>query len=259
MYPLLRRGDRLSTVAVVQTMLNRALRQGTHIDVDGNFGGQTRQALISYQVENDIHWDTQGVVGPYTWRSLIRGQNLQVLEAVDITERSDRRLYTTDFSLVGSRPIYSHGMSDGVRSVVHRILHQGRKGRVVLLRFHGHGSSSHMVLSAGTTGDMDSMFSLDFIDSLVGFVRVLSPLFCRLGSVELHGCNVGSGAAGRQLVRRLCGAWNVPVTAGIRTQFGGGESTFAFEGPVVTDCPGGVSLMNWSRSIPGAGLMSVAR
>ena len=42
----------------------------------------------------------------------------------------------------------------------------------------------------------------------------------------------------------------VPVTAGLRTQYGGGSSTFRFEGPTLTAFPGGGDLKSWARSRP---------
>ncbi|MGE4075548.1 MAG: hypothetical protein AB7F22_08335, partial [Reyranella sp.] len=67
------------------------------------------------------------------------------------------------------------------------------------------------------------------------------------GSVQLLGCDVGGGR-GSQLVARLATTWGVPVTAGLHTQFGGGNRTFRFEGPTVTGFPSG-DLKSWSQQM----------
>jgi len=83
MYPLLRQGDRLPTVAAVQILINRAMRRGEQIAVDGVFGPKTRDAVRAFQTKSHVRPD--GVVGEQSWRELIRGQGLQVIDAVDVT------------------------------------------------------------------------------------------------------------------------------------------------------------------------------
>lgn len=70
------------------------------------------------------------------------------------------------------------------------------------------------------------------------------------GSIELHGCRVGAGASGRRLLSGMASVCRVPVSAGLRRQYGSSWAA-RFEGPTVTVCPGGMSLADWSRSVVG--------
>jgi len=101
-YTLLRRGDHLPTVGVLQKLLSRA---GFHLDADGAFGRETLAAVRHYQRANRL--SHEGVVGKATWAHLIRGLSLQILDCVDIYDahwkeqlarhapklRNDRRKY----------------------------------------------------------------------------------------------------------------------------------------------------------------------
>jgi methionine-rich copper-binding protein CopC len=64
--PLLRRGDRGSSVAVLQESLNRVLAQ--QLEPDGIFGPLTQKAVRNFQQENNFIVD--GIVGPQTWSGL---------------------------------------------------------------------------------------------------------------------------------------------------------------------------------------------
>lgn len=59
--PVLRAGDKSLAVAVLQQLLN-------DLDVDGHFGGGTKDAVVDYQRENGLAAD--GIVGRKTWESL---------------------------------------------------------------------------------------------------------------------------------------------------------------------------------------------
>ena len=64
--PVLRQGD---MGADVETLQKQLLRHGfTPGDVDGQFGGQTRRALVEFQRAKGLNAD--GVAGPSTWQAL---------------------------------------------------------------------------------------------------------------------------------------------------------------------------------------------
>lgn len=64
--PVLRQGD---MGADVETLQRQLIRHGfTPGDVDGQFGGQTRRALVEFQRAKGLNAD--GVAGPSTWRAL---------------------------------------------------------------------------------------------------------------------------------------------------------------------------------------------
>ena len=249
MYPLLRRGDKLPTVAVVQIMINRKMKEGTYIKVDGMYGPETKQAVYDFQkASKKLRAD--GVVGKHTWNALVSGQSLEVIDSVDVTNPKDMGSEDAAIRRAGGTPILNFGMCRGVRVVKHEIHARAKAGGTVLLRFHGHGSPGEMGISVGTGAHASSEFGVTYLDSLAQFIASLAWIFPALGSAELHGCRVGAGQNGRRLCRGLAQAWGVPVTAGIRSQYGGGPSTFRFEGPVYTAFPYGGDLKSWAKSLP---------
>lgn len=64
--PTLRRGANGETVKKLQTLLNHAI--GAGLDVDGNFGSKTEEAVKEFQRMNGLTVD--GIVGPKTWAEL---------------------------------------------------------------------------------------------------------------------------------------------------------------------------------------------
>lgn len=132
-----------------------------------------------------------------------------------------------------------------IDAIIERANTVGRQGVITLLRFHGHGLPGMMGIShsedmsAFTT--YSNVISLPVINAQANEFARLRPYFAAGARVEFHGCNVGSGAAGQALLQRLSALWGVPVSAGSRTQIGGGDAshTFRFEGPVYTANPNG--------------------
>lgn len=247
MYPFLRKGDRLPTVATAQILLNRKLTIGTYIEVDGIFGKNTKKAVKEFQMVRGL--GMSGNVDRGTWAALIRDEALQVIDSVDVTNAKDMGYEDTAIAAAGGKPILNFGMCMGVKDATTKIEMKAHQGKVVLLRFHGHGSPGYMGISVGTGDEVSSEFGVTFLESLARYLQRLAPIFSPLGSAELHGCRVGAGRDGKRLLSALADAWGIPVTAGIKTQYGGGSSTFRFEGPTATRCPGNVSLRKWAKSI----------
>ncbi len=65
-YPLIRRGDSGNFVNILQYLLNE---YGYDLSVDGIFGGNTYQAVLNFQRNNNLTAD--GIVGPNTWNALL--------------------------------------------------------------------------------------------------------------------------------------------------------------------------------------------
>lgn len=65
-YPLIRRGDSGNFVKILQYLLNE---YGYDLSVDGIFGGNTYQAVLNFQRNNNLTAD--GIVGPNTWNALL--------------------------------------------------------------------------------------------------------------------------------------------------------------------------------------------
>ncbi|NMO55678.1 peptidoglycan-binding protein [Actinoplanes sp. TBRC 11911] len=65
-FPEVRQGDKNHPVKTVQDLLNA---QGFTVDVDGEFGPQTQQAVRDFQTTRSLSVD--GIVGPATWPALV--------------------------------------------------------------------------------------------------------------------------------------------------------------------------------------------
>src|SRR5262249_50808277 len=144
------------------------------------------------------------------------------------------------------------GMSGGVDFVMNQIAARaGGNGTVMLLRFHGHGNRGLQNLTGGEINGAPHLAAIsdDNFPQVVGSLQKITRVFAGFGSVQLLGCEVGGGAKGKSLVNKLANTWGVPVTAGQRTQFGGGAKTFVFEGPTISGFPGGVDLKAWSKQM----------
>lgn len=70
-------------------------------------------------------------------------------------------------------------------------------------------------------------------------------------------CETAKGPYGHTLLTNIANTLRIPATAGLRVQYGGGLTTFAFEGPTYTAIPGGGSLGSWCKALPDFVEMSV--
>lgn len=241
---ILRRGDRLPSVAVVQYFLN--LYGNQPIAIDGDFGNLTASALEAYQRAHGLV--VSGRVRDATWQHLNQ-RNLQLIDSVDVTDdenmHSDYRDYGPN-NRFGPDTILNYGMSLGVRNVIRQIRSQAQSGRVVLLRFHGHGAPGHQVVSSGESGNDGSSFDIDYGGNFWVLIESLRGIFSPLGSIEFHGCNVGKGVRGERLLRKVANVLKVPATAGVSVQYGGVRRSQRFEGRTRTFCPNDTSLRDWA-------------
>jgi hypothetical protein len=245
-YTLLRQGDRLPSVGVLQKLLNRT---GAKLKADGEFGSRTRDAVVAFQRERRMTPD--GVVGESTWSRLAASSWLPILDCVDVF---DEDLYQGDAQNIiraGGNPILIGGMSRGVQQATAAITARGRS--VFLLRFIGHGASGWQGVSAGKGGVGEQRAALHYVNAPVAHVLGLQQVFGPHGNVELHGCHVAKGARGHQFLTSLARSFGVPVTAGTATQY----ATFRFDGPTFTAFPPGQTLGSWSASLPEFPPMSV--
>jgi hypothetical protein len=164
---------------------------------------------------------------------------------IDVVDGTDPQLVNgevADIREAGGDPIVMYGMSNAVASMVDQvILRAGATGTIDLLRLHGHGSAGSMYVAAGEEDQDRNLSSINVFTRGAGpSVRRLRAYFAPGGRAMLLGCEVASGRAGKLLIKSLADVWNVPVSAGSRTQYGGNAATtFRFEGPVYTAYPGG--------------------
>ena len=182
MYPFLRTGDRIPSVAAVQILINRKMSQGTYIGVDGIYGRNTREAVRTFQRSKRLAPD--GKVGKNTWAALISGENIQVIDSVDLTNHKDMGYEDAAIRAAGGNPIVNFGMCNGIKVVTQKIQQHASTGAVALLRFHGHGSPGEMGVTTGTGSELSSEFGVTFLDSLARHLQQLAPIFSPFGSAE---------------------------------------------------------------------------
>jgi hypothetical protein len=251
-------GDANPKVVGLQILLNQ---RGANLNVDGIFGPKTRKAVVAFQSSRGL--DMDGIVGKDALPRLLECTGLSVVDAVDITEESDLPNEPVEIKKAGGNPLLTGGMCNGVQAVVNEIRQEATgPSSILLLRFHGHGHAGSMGLAKGKGGWTDqsgnkvyvgpeemSQIAVENIARLSPVLRTLAPYFVLFGSVELHGCHTGQGAAGSSLLTTLANLWGVPVSAGKNVQYGGAGQTFTFEGPVVTVYPNFADLRSWAKQV----------
>jgi hypothetical protein len=262
-YTFLALGDKLPSVGVLQKLLNRA---GAKLDSDGIFGPRTLAAVQQFQRANHLKQD--GIVGKKTWAKLTESVNLPIIDCVDVFDsfqreellRANKRKeadamsdsYDTevaDIRAVGGNPLVIGGMSNGVEQAITLIRNEASE--TFLLRFHGHGYPGSAGIAAGSGGPNElNRINAQSIPLLRGVIGRLKPVFGPYGAVQFMHCETGRGPAGQQMLTTVASILGVPATAGVNTQYGGGEKTFRFEGPTYTAVPNGQSLKEWCRALP---------
>lgn len=263
-YTYLHMGDQLPTVGILQKLLNRT---GAKLDPDGVFGPKTFAAVKQFQ--RTRHLTPDGIVGKETWPCLVDGVNLPILDCVDVFDSFQKEEYlrkketkkaaetadsyageVKDIRTVGGKPFVIGGMSNGVEQAISLICSCSRGA--FLLRFHAHGYAGSVGVGAGSGGPNEmNRINAESIPQLRGVIARLKQVFGAYGSIQLMSCHTGQGHDGRDMVDTFASLAEVPVTAGIQLQYGGGGvSTFRLEGPTYTAIPDGQSLKQWCRDLP---------
>jgi hypothetical protein len=134
--------------------------------------------------------------------------------------------------------------SDTLHQLVDFIVDTVRvRGRIRLLRIHGHGSPGwflHGLLTTDTVQEPRDRRQLARVRHC--FDR---RMVCE---ADLMGCSVAGGEDGRQLLTALADLWRVPVAAGVGVQRGGNRSTtYTFEGAVWMAYPRDGNRPRWVR------------
>ncbi len=248
-YPLIRQGDKLPAVGVLQMLLNA--RVNSSLVADGDFGSRTKAAVQSFQRARP-GLTADGAVGINTWpRISYTASNLKIVDCVDVFDPSLYRLETQDIIRAGGDPLLMGGASNGVEQAITNILATVGSG-VFLLRFHGHGAPGVAGVSDGhgsIRGEHLSSIHAGNWPTIEPHVRRLRSIFGPYGCIQFMHCETGNGPQGRAILEKVATATGVPASGGVRTQYGGGTRTFRFEGPTFTAFPSG-DLRSWSRSLP---------
>ena len=231
-YVIAQQGNILPAVAVVQVLLSRA---GNTTTPDGNFGSRTKEAVRQFQRDH---------------RPLVvdREPGFTVLDCIDVGDPSLYDLEVGHARRHGGNPLVIGGMCNGVEQAVTMICGAAAAGSVSLLRFHGHGSSGGAGIGVGDWSLGEDQ-NIARAGNAGAFTRLRS-IFSRYGCIQFMHCSTGSGARGTAVLQAIANATGVPATAAIRVQYGGGSTTFRYEGPTKTVAPGGGSLRSWASNLP---------
>ena len=140
------------------------------------------------------------------------------------------------------------GMCNGVGQMVTEIIKitSNPPKKIRLLRIFSHGAEGIMAVSMGDGSSPkyspDHRASIDVTNfsAIKADLAKLKDKFAEGAVVELHGCSVGGGKPGDQLLQDLADLWGVQVRAGTMVQFSGNQDNqIKFEGPTKTASPGG--------------------
>ncbi|HSD16420.1 MAG TPA: peptidoglycan-binding domain-containing protein [Thermomonas sp.] len=244
-YAIAEQGNVLPIAAVVQVLLTRA---GYATKADGHFGGKTKKAVQDFQRDHrPLAMD--GRVSVQTWPRLVdREPGFTVLDCIDVGDPSLYDLEVGHARRHGGNPLVVGGMCNGVEQAVSMICGAAAPGSLGLLRFHGHGSAGGAGLGAGDWADGDHG---NIVNSrTVGMFGRLKSLFSPYGCIQFMHCSTGSGRSGSATLQAIANATGVPASAALNIQYGGGSTTFRFEGPTKTATPGGGDLKSWAARLP---------
>lgn len=254
------RGDTGPRVVLLQSLLNA---KGASLTIDGLYGPKTQAALVEFQNSNPVV--VRGKANEDTWPALLADTGLEVVDPVDV---NDPAYYDASFftEQAGTRTLRTGAMSNGVQSVVGRVIQQVRgPGSIALLRLWGHGNLGRwLTISVGEVVDFTkknraggqavarewrSYIDLAHFDALAPILRQWRPYFAPFASVEHHGCSLAKVDRTRAVMDKLADLWNVPVTAAFTDQWIPFDkaTAFRFQGRTYTAFPMRRTLSSWAR------------
>lgn len=145
------RNDHGPLVVTMQVLLNRLGE--SPIQIDGQFGSETEEAVRQYQSQRRL--GVSGKIDDLTWQSMADEAHVCAIDAVDIYDPKLEGPART--RAAGPGLITTGGASNGLASVVSRIIEKAaNQGNVAVLRFIGHGGYGAMAVSGGSRSLRDS-------------------------------------------------------------------------------------------------------
>jgi len=244
-------GEHGPRVVLLQILLNR---KGNILAVDGAFGPKTKAAVVDFQ-KTIPGVDPNGHVQPSTFNPLFRDSNLSIVDVVDVGDPMLQQREAEQLRAAGSVPIELGLMCNGVGQMVSDVIQRAGSSPIALLRMTGHGNLGRwMTVSVGSVAHLPqpeydiiaaeyySYISPAHFSELKSLLSQLTRCFASFGSMEHLGCSIGSRPESRKLMQGLASLWNVPISAGIRTQV----SVLHFDGPSHTEYPRRQTLSGWS-------------
>lgn len=172
-----------------------------------------------------------------------------VIDVVDIGDKNLLEMEVKDLQAKG-RSVIMHDSVPGnaVRQMIYSVIRTAKTpGTITLLRLHGHGLPGLIGVSMGRKMKKSQFqngapifISNNNVHTFATEFAQLRPYFTSDGRIELMGCYVAEGKEGISLLKNMAKLAGVPVSGGSMIQYGGGNKTFAIEGPVFTAFPDGM-------------------
>ena len=253
-------GDQGPKVVLLQILLNR---RGNSLKVDGAYGEKTRAAVASFQSGSPA--PRPGDVDPTTFNALFQDSQLSIVDVVDAGDPMVPETVEPVLSVAGAGPpielgLMCNGVGQMISDVIQRAAHP-----IALLRMTGHGNLGRwMTVSVGSVAHAEpgpyqeaaseyySYIDLRHFNQLREVLAPLTSHFASFGSMEHHGCTIGSVPDSRQMMQKLADVWKVPITAGMGLQ--NAEGVLRFPGAVFTAYPENGTLPSWSAQFRGRSL-----
>ena len=255
---LIKRSHTGPRVIMLQGILRRL--GASELRIDGDFGQATYDAVKAFQSRADVRLTSDGQVGIETWKALERISGYRVINIVDAEDPAQRTRVMGGLNRAGASDIIlMWGQSNAVESAVSQALEMaGASGGVAMVRFYSHGGQGAQNVAAGHDGSMMQHlagFSTSNFSQVRSSFAKLGDILAAFGCVDLMGCSVGGGTAGRQLLSGIADAVNRPVEAGVNTQYSAdqGYEPYNFEGAVLKIYPGGASRNSWGQRVQNMG------
>ena len=247
--------EKSARVVALQILLNRDPSIRPRLVTDGSFGAKTAAAVDKFRAQVMLESGPKGVADPPMWSLLLRRAQLQVIDAIDITDPAVLEIALPKLTSPSTTVIESGGMSNGIAQLVTEIRAraQGQQS-IMMLRLHGHGAPGLIAVSAGSrrsTGGIDgiaaqSVITTSLLQTLAPVLSQLRPLMHDFGFIELHSCRIAQGANGMSFVRQLANIIGAPVRAALSKQQA--KDVYALVGPTFSGFPGNVTLRHWGLS-----------
>ena len=248
-------GEKSARVVALQILLNRDPSIRPRLVTDGSFGAKTAAAVDRFRAQVMKQSGPKGVADAPIWSFLLTRAQLQVVEAVDITDPAVVEIALPKLTSPSAIVIESGGMSNGVAQLVNDIRARAKgQQSIMMLRLHGHGGPGLVAVSAGSrhsTGGIDgiaahAVITLSLLQSLAPVLAQIGPLMHNFGFIELHSCRIAQGANGMTFVRELANVVGAPVRAGLSKQQM--ADVYTLVGPTFSGFPGNVTLRKWGLS-----------
>ena len=248
---LVKKGDHGPRVVMVQGLLRAT---GNPVVIDGSFGPMTEAAVIRYKAT--LPGATPGgQIDLETWRVIERTTGYRIINVVDAEDAAQRQRVMSGLTRAGAEAIIMYGMSNAVTQAIGEVIDRaGGSGTLAMIRFYSHGGPGAQGVAMGHDGSMLphlAGISLQHFEMMRAQFQRLNDVLTVWGCVDLMGCSVGSGQAGRSLLHKIADSAGRPAEAGIQVQYSQdvGYTVFNFEGPIREAYPGHRSRAGWGRHV----------